>query len=110
MCKSSGDLRTRLPECTFSKGYSNGGADLIIGALAGVYGARIFIHVGGIRRRPGVGVDFPGVVHLIEAGWHCGLLGRTRDIGDLPCNDEDKEESDCDFPKRMIAISHVYYE
>ena len=47
-----------------------------------------------------VGVDFPNIIHLIKAGQHYDLLKQTIDVDDLPFNDEEKEESDCDCPKR----------
>ena len=86
----------------FSKNYSNDTADLIIEALAKVYEARVFIHVDKIQQHPenNVGVDFPNIIHLIKTGQHYDLLKQTIDVDDLPCNDEENEESDCYCPQR----------
>ena len=96
------DLRIELAKYTFSKNYSSDTADLIIEALAKVCEARVFIHVDKIQQHPenNAGMDFPNIIHLIKIGQHYGLLIQTIDVDDLPCNDEEKEESDCDCPQR----------
>ena len=100
--ESPGDLRIKLANYTFSKNYSSDTADLIIEALAKVCEARVFIHVDKIQQHPenNAGMDFPNIIHLIKIGQHYGLLIQTIDVDDLPCNDEEKEESDCDCPQR----------
>ena len=47
-----------------------------------------------------LGVDFPNIIHLIKTRQHYDLLKQTIDVDDLPCNDEEKEESDYDCPRR----------
>ena len=100
--ESPEDLRIELAKYTFSKNYSNDTADLIIKALAKVYEAQVFIHVDKMQQHSenNVGVDFPNIIHLIKTGQHYDLLKQTIDVDDLPFNDEEKEESDCDCPKR----------
>ena len=100
--KSLEDLQIELAKYIFSKNYSNGTADLIIEALAKVYEARVFIHMDKIQQHPenNVGVDFPIVIHLIKTGQHYDMLKQTIDVDDLPCNDEEKKESDFDCPRR----------
>ena len=100
--ESPEDLRIELAKYTFSKNYSNDTADLIIEALAKVYEAQVFIHVHKMQQHSenNVGVDFPNIIHLIKTGQHYDLLKQTIDVDDLPFNDEEKEESDCDCPKR----------
>ena len=99
--ESPEDLRIELAKYTFSKNYSNDTAYLIIEALAKVYEARVFIHVDKIQQHPenNVGVDFPNIIHLIKTGQHYDLLKQAIDVDDLPFNDEEKEESDCDCLK-----------
>ena len=100
--ESPEDLRIELAKYTFSKNYSNDTADVIIKALAKVYEARVFIHLDKIKQNPenNVGVDFPNIIHLIKTGEHYDLLKQTIDVDDLPCNDEEKEESNFDCPQR----------
>ena len=100
--ESPGDLRIELANYTFSENYSNDTADLIIEALAKVYEAQVFIHVDKMQQHSenNVGVDFPNIIHLIKTEQHYDLLKQTIDVDDLPFNDEEKEESDCDCPKR----------
>ena len=47
-----------------------------------------------------LGMYFPNIIHLIKTGQHYDLLKQTIDVVDLPCNDEEKEESDFDCPQR----------
>ena len=98
--------RIELAKYTFSKNYYNDTANLIIEALAKVYEARVFIHMDKIQQHPEnqVGVDFLNIIHLIKTGQHYDLLKQTIDVDDLPFNDEEKEESDCDCPKRQIFV------
>ena len=102
MHESPEDLRIELVKYIFSKNYSSDTANLIIEALAKVYEARVSIHVDKIQQHPenNVGMDFPNIIHLIKTGQHYNLLNQTIDVDDLPCNDEEKEESDCDCPQR----------
>ena len=97
--ESPEDLRIELAKYTFSKNYSSDTADLIIEALTKVYEAQVFIHLDKIQQHPEnrVGMDFPNIIHLIKTGQHYGLLKQTIDVDYLPCNDEEKEESDCFF-------------
>ena len=98
--------RIELAKYTFSKNYYNDTANLIIEALAKVYEARVFIHMDKIQQHPKnqVGVDFLNIIHLIKTGQHYDLLKQTIDVDDLPFNDEEKKESDCDCPKRQIFV------
>ena len=100
--ESPEDLRIELAKYTFSKNYSNDTADRIIEALTKVYEAQVFIQVDKIQQHPenNVEVDFPNIIRLIKTGQHYDLLKQTVDVDDLPFNDEEKEESDCDCPKR----------
>ena len=64
------------------------------------------MHVDKTQQHPEikVGVDFPNIIRLIKAGQHYDLLKQTIDADDLPCNDEKKEEGDCDCPQRYIFL------
>ena len=96
------DLRIELAKYTRSKNYPNDTADLFIEALAKVYEARVFIHVDKIRHYPenNIGVNFSNIIHLIKTGQHYDLVKQTVDVNDFPCNNEEKEESGCDCPRR----------
>ena len=60
----------------------------------------MFIRVDKIQQHPEnkVGVDFPNIIHLNKIGQQYDLLKQIIDVNDVPCNDEEKEESDCDCP------------
>ena len=96
------DLRIELAKYTCSKNYPNDTADLFIEALAKVYEARVCIHVDKIRHYPenNIGVDFSNIIHFIKTGQHNDLVKQTVDVNDFPCNNEEKEESGCDCPRR----------
>ena len=95
-------LRNELAKYTFNKKCPNYTIYLIIEILAKAYESRVFIHVDKIQQNSenNVAVDFPNIIHLIKTGQYYNLLKRTIDFDDLPCNDKEKEESDCDCPQR----------
>ena len=60
----------------------------------------MFIRVNKIQQHPenNVGVDFPNIIHLSKIEQQYDLLKQIIDVNDVPCNDEEKEGSDCDCP------------
>ena len=48
-------------------------------------------------------MDFPNIIYLIKTEHHYDLLKQTVDVDGLPCNNEENEENDCDYPQLDIS-------
>ena len=70
----------------------------------------MIIHVDKLQQHPenNVKVNLLNIIHLIKTGQHYDLLKQTIDVDGLPCNDEEKEESYCDCPKRHISYVKMH--
>ena len=55
----------------------------------------MFIHVDEIQQHP-EGVDFRNIILFIKTGQHYDLLKKMIDVDDVPCKNEEREQSDAD--------------